>query len=186
VKRFAVVIALVGSLGLLLAYATYLMYTGDYAPKSIPSPLVGKPLPSFALQNLTNPKQTITPQSLHGRVYLLNVWASWCPSCRMEHPIFNELARRKIVPIIGLNYKDKTEDALKWLGELGNPYEMSLVLDAKAGIDLFGVYGAPETFVIDKRGVIRYKHIGPVSEKDWNEKLLPLVQELVVERPSGA
>jgi cytochrome c biogenesis protein CcmG/thiol:disulfide interchange protein DsbE len=178
VKKFFIPIVLFAALGGLLVYALFLMQSGRYSPRDIPSPLVGKPIPMFSLPALHEPKKTITPESLRGRVYLLNVWASWCVACREEHPVLNELMRQKAVPIIGLNYKDKRADALGWLKNLGNPYETSIVdADGRVGIDL-GVYGVPETFVIDKTGVIRYKQIGPITEQVWTEKLLPLIQQL--------
>ena len=171
-KKFVIPLIVFVALGVLLWAGLSL------DPRKIPSPLVGKPLPGFSLAVLHEPKKTVTPETLRGRVYLLNVWASWCVACRQEHPVLNELARRKAVTIIGLNYKDKRDDALAWLKNLGNPYEVSLIdADGRIGIEL-GVYGVPESFLIDKQGVIRYKHIGPISEKDWTEKLLPLVQQL--------
>ncbi len=171
-KKFLIPIAIFIAIGLLLAYGLSL------DPKKIPSPLVGKPLPAFALADLHKPNQTITSESLRGKVYLLNVWASWCVACREEHPLLVELARTKAVPIIGLNYKDKRNDALRWLEGLGNPYDRSLSdIDGRVGIDL-GVYGVPETFVIDKAGVIRYKHIGPISPDAWRDKIAPLLREL--------
>jgi cytochrome c biogenesis protein CcmG/thiol:disulfide interchange protein DsbE len=159
-------------LGLLLAYGLNL------DPRKIPSPLIGKSLPAFSLTTVADPARKVGRDDLLGRAYLLNVWASWCVACRQEHPFLNELARNKIVPIIGLNYKDKREDALGWLGSLGNPYELSLAdNDGRLGIDL-GVYGVPETFVIDKQGVIRYKQIGPITPEVWEQKLAPLIKEL--------
>ena len=171
-KKYLVPIALFAALGLLLAYGLKL------DPRKIPSPLIGKPMPAFSLVTVANPARKISDKDLRGRVYLLNVWASWCAACRQEHPVLNEIARSKAVPIIGLNYKDKREDARQWLTELGNPYEQSLADgDGRLGIDL-GVYGVPETFVIAKDGVIRYKHIGPITAEIWQEKLLPFVQQL--------
>lgn len=177
-KKFIIPIVLIAALGGLLIYALFLMQAGRYSPRDIPSPLVGKSLPHFSLPALHQPKKTITPESLKGRVYLLNVWASWCVACREEHPVLVELSKQKAVPIIGLNYKDKRDDALGWLKQFGDPYEQSLVdADGRVGIDL-GVYGVPETFVIDKAGVIRYKQIGPITEQVWSEKLLPLIKQL--------
>jgi cytochrome c biogenesis protein CcmG/thiol:disulfide interchange protein DsbE len=171
-KKFAIPIALFAALGLLLAYGLKL------DPRRIPSPLVDKPLPLFSLPTVADPKRIVTNESLKGRVYLLNVWASWCAACRQEHPLLNELSRAKAVTLIGLNYKDKRDDALGWLGALGNPYEMSLMDgDGRIGVEL-GVYGVPETFVIDKTGVIRYKQIGPITLEDWQNKLQPLLREL--------
>lgn len=177
-KKFIVPIALFAALGLLLGYAIYEMQRGDYSPRTIPSPLVGKPLPVFTLPTLADPKRQLGPQQLRGRVYLLNVWASWCVACREEHPLLNKLARDKTVTLIGLNYKDKREDALASLADMGNPYETSLSdQEGRLGIEL-GVYGVPETFVIDKDGVIRYKHIGPITPEALAQKLLPLIKQL--------
>ncbi len=171
-KKFLIPIAIFAALGLLLAYGLRL------DPRRIPSPLIGKPLPDFVLPTLEDPAKTLGPAALRGRVYLLNVWASWCTACRQEHPVLNALARSKTVTLIGLNYKDRREDALRWLAELGNPYETSLAdLEGRVGIEL-GVYGVPETFVIDRQGVIRYKHIGPITPEVWTDKLAPLVSSL--------
>jgi cytochrome c biogenesis protein CcmG/thiol:disulfide interchange protein DsbE len=178
VKKFLIPIALFAALGGLLVYATYLMQSGEYSPRTIPSPLVGKPLPDFKLASVADPKKEVTRESLLGRVYLLNVWASWCVACRQEHPFLNELSQSRTVTIIGLNYKDQRPDALQWLGALGNPYEHSIAdTDGRFGIEL-GVYGVPETFVIDKAGVIRYKHIGPISPESWQQKIVPVLKQL--------
>jgi len=171
-KKYLVPLAIFVVLGLLLAYGLNL------DPRKIPSPLIGKSLPAFSLTTVADPARKVGRDDLLGRAYLLNVWASWCVACRQEHPFLNELARNKTVPIIGLNYKDKREDALGWLGSLGNPYELSLAdNDGRLGIDL-GVYGVPETFVIDKQGVIRSKQIGPIPPEVWEQKLAPLIKEL--------
>ncbi len=171
-KKYIVPLVIFVALGLLLAYGLNL------DPRRIPSPLIGKPLPAFSLTTVADPARKVSRDDLRGRVYLLSVWASWCAACREEHPLLNELTRRKAVTIIGLNYKDKREDALRWLGALGNPYELSLSdQDGRLGIDL-GVYGVPETFVIDKQGVIRYKQIGPMTPEVWEQKLAPLIKEL--------
>jgi cytochrome c biogenesis protein CcmG/thiol:disulfide interchange protein DsbE len=115
---------------------------------------------------------------MKGKVWLLNVWASWCAACRSEHPLFMELARTGEINLVGLNYKDKRADGMRWLQALGNPYVLSASdMSGDVGID-YGVYGVPETFVIDKQGVIRYKHVGPVSRQDWRETLAPLIKEL--------
>jgi cytochrome c biogenesis protein CcmG, thiol:disulfide interchange protein DsbE len=177
-KKFAVPIALFALLGLLLAYAIVEMQSGEYSPRDIPSPLIGQPLPAFELPNLANPQQLVKKSDLHGRVYLLNVWASWCAACRDEHPLLMALARERYVPIVGLNYKDERDDALRWLQQFGNPYELSIAdRGGRLGIDL-GVYGVPETFVIDQAGVIRKKHIGPITEQSWRQKLRPVIEEL--------
>jgi cytochrome c biogenesis protein CcmG/thiol:disulfide interchange protein DsbE len=171
-KKYFVPLAIFIALGLLLAYGLNL------DPRRIPSPLIGKPLPAFSLPTVADPAHKTGRDDLRGRVYLLNVWASWCVACRQEHAYLNELTSRKAVTVIGLNYKDRREDALQWLGNLGNPYEMSLSdSDGRLGIDL-GVYGVPETFVIDKQGVIRYKQIGPLTPEAWETKIAPLIKEL--------
>ena len=144
----------------------------------IPSPFIGKPAPTFQLPQLHEPGKTISPQDMAGQVWLLNVWASWCVSCRVEHPVLMDLAKQGVVPILGLNYKDEREDGARWLQQFGNPYLLSAFdADGRVGID-YGVYGVPETFVIDKRGVIRLKHIGPVTTEVINDKFLPLIKEL--------
>ena len=144
-------------------------------PQEPPSARAQDPPPCGTV---ADPARKVGRDDLLGRAYLLNVWASWCVACRQEHPFLNELARSKTVPIIGLNYKDKREDALGWLDSLGNPYELSLSdTDGRLGIDL-GVYGVPETFVIDKQGIIRYKQIGPITPEVWEQKLAPLIKEL--------
>ena len=147
-------------------------------PRQVPSPFIGKPAPAFSLSQLQEPAHAFTPADMKGRVWLMNVWASWCVSCRVEHPLLVDLAKRNVVPIIGLNYKDQRDDGLQWLGKLGNPYMVSVQdADGKVGID-YGVYGVPETFVIDKAGVIRYKQIGPVTPEAWEQTLLPLIRKL--------
>jgi cytochrome c biogenesis protein CcmG, thiol:disulfide interchange protein DsbE len=147
-------------------------------PHEIPSPLINKPAPAFSLPRLDAPDQRLSAQDLRGQVWLLNVWASWCVACRQEHPLLVELSKTGQVKMYGLNYKDKRDDALGWLQKLGNPYLQSLSdTEGVVGID-YGVYGVPETFVIDKQGVIRHKHIGPVTEQALRETLLPLVAKL--------
>jgi len=147
-------------------------------PHEVPSPLINKPAPAFQLPQLHEPTKTFSAQEMKGKVWLLNVWASWCISCREEHPVLLELARAGAVPIYGLNYKDKREDAIEWLNDLGNPYLLSAAdIDGRVGID-YGVYGAPETYLIDRDGVIRYKHIGPLSPDVLQGKILPLVKDL--------
>ena len=147
-------------------------------PREVPSPLIDKAVPSFSLPLLATPSNMLTPQELKGKVWLLNVWASWCVSCRQEHPLLVELAKSGVVPIYGLNYKDKRDDALAWLRERGDPYLQSLSdTDGRVGID-FGVYGVPETFVIDRHGVIRYKQIGPLTPEALRDTIMPLVRRL--------
>ena len=147
-------------------------------PRKLPSPFIDKPAPAFTLAKLHETEEKFSPQDMKGKVWLLNVWASWCVSCRVEHPVLNDMNRRGLVPIIGLNYKDQRADAAKWLKQHGNPYVFSVWdIDGKVGID-YGVYGAPETFVIDKAGVIRYKHVGPISPADVEKIFLPLLAKL--------
>ncbi|MFK5892736.1 MAG: DsbE family thiol:disulfide interchange protein [Pseudomonadota bacterium] len=146
-------------------------------PKMVPSPFIGKPAPEFVTGRLYVNEQ-ISNQTLKGKVWLLNVFASWCVSCRSEHKIITELAKSSSVPIVGLNYKDEEADAKKWLKYYGNPYHSIAVdLDGKIGIE-FGVYGVPETFVIDKKGIIRYKQIGPVTAEALSETIIPLLSQL--------
>lgn len=147
-------------------------------PREIPSPFIGKPAPAFALAQLNEPEKTISPKDMLGQVWMLNVWASWCVSCRQEHPVLMEFSKQGVLPILGLNYKDSRAEGIAWLRQFGNPYQLS-AFDANGmvGID-YGVYGVPETFLIDKRGVIRLKHIGPVTPEVITEKLLPLIKEL--------
>ncbi len=147
-------------------------------PREVPSPLVNKAAPAFKLPLLAQPEAMLTPADLRGKVWLLNVWASWCVSCRVEHPLLVELAKTGTVPIYGLNYKDKRLDAMQWLRERGDPYLQSLSdTDGRVGID-YGVYGVPETFVIDREGVIRYKQIGPLTPESLRDTILPLVRKL--------
>ena len=147
-------------------------------PREVPSPLIDKPAPVFSLPQLHNPTAQFSSREMLGKVWLLNVWASWCVSCRQEHPLLIELSRQHIVPIYGLNYKDQREDAIRWLRDLGNPYTLSAYdVEGRVGMD-YGVYGVPETYVIDKQGIIRYKQIGPVTPAALKDKILPLVKEL--------
>ncbi len=147
-------------------------------PREVPSPLIDKPAPPFQLPQLHEPDKSFSQKDMSGKVWLLNVWASWCASCRDEHPVLVDLAKSGAVPIYGLNYKDKRADGMAWLQRFGNPYVLS-AFDAQGriGID-YGVYGVPETYVIDKQGVIRYKHIGPVSPEVLKAKILPLIAKL--------
>jgi cytochrome c biogenesis protein CcmG/thiol:disulfide interchange protein DsbE len=147
-------------------------------PQEIPSPLVGKQAPTFELPQLADPKKNFSPESMKGQPWILNVWASWCVACREEHPVLVELGKLQVAPIIGLDYKDKREDAMTMLALQGNPYLLSAFdANGRVGID-YGVYGVPETYVIDKAGVIRFKHIGPITMAVLNQKILPLLGEL--------
>jgi cytochrome c biogenesis protein CcmG, thiol:disulfide interchange protein DsbE len=147
-------------------------------PREVPSPFIGRQAPSFKLPQLQEAEKSLSPQDMQGKVWLLNVWASWCVACREEHPILVELSKTNVVPILGLNYKDQRTDALGWLQRFGNPYTISIAdVNGMVGID-YGVYGVPETFVIDKTGVIRYKQIGPVTREALDTKILPLIKAL--------
>ncbi len=165
-------------LGAFIVLAIFLGVGLTLKPREVPSPLIDKPAPAFRVPQLHDEAKTIAPEDMRGKVWLLNVWASWCVSCREEHPLLVELAQQNVVPIYGLNYKDKREDAIAWLNEHGNPYVMSAHdRGGNVGID-WGVYGVPETFVMDKQGIIRYKQIGPVTPEVIRDKLIPLVKEL--------
>ncbi|OJU89892.1 MAG: thiol:disulfide interchange protein [Burkholderiales bacterium 66-5] len=148
-------------------------------PRELPSPLVDKPLPQFSLPQLSEPQKAFAPADMKGKVWMLNVWASWCVACRVEHPVLVELSKTdKSVLIYGLNYKDRREDALQWLTRFGNPYAESISdTQGLVGIDL-GVYGVPETFIIDKQGVIRHKQIGPITPEVLQDTILPLMRKL--------
>lgn len=147
-------------------------------PHEVPLPLIGKPAPAFSLPQLQEPSKQFSAQDMKGKVWLLNVWSSWCVSCREEHPVLLELSRQNIVPIYGLDYKDKREDGIGWLTQGGNPYVLSASdIEGRVGID-YGVYGVPETYVIDKQGIIQYKEIGPVTPQNLQNKILPLVAQL--------
>lgn len=147
-------------------------------PRLIPSPLIGQAAPEFSLPKLSNPNEQIQQTDLHGKVSLLNIWATWCTSCRQEHPVLMKIASSKEVPIYGLYYKDDPANATVWLKDYGNPYlENAVDYDGKVGIE-WGAYGTPETFIIDQAGIIRYKHVGPISWHDWQNTLLPMINSL--------
>ena len=147
-------------------------------PRKLPSPFIGKAAPAFTLPQLHDLKKTFSPKEMLGKVWILNVWASWCVSCRAEHHVLNELINNNTVNLIGLNYKDEVVDARRWLGRYGNPYKISISdLEGTAGIE-WGVYGVPETFVIDKKGIVRLKHTGPVTNKDISDEIMPLINLL--------
>lgn len=151
--------------------------------QEIASPLIGRSVPAFSLPDLDNPQRLHTDSELRDGPLLLNVWATWCVSCRMEHPFLMQVARDYGVPIIGMDYKDEREDARHWLQERGNPYRFTLSdAEGRLGLDL-GVYGAPETYLVDRKGVIRAKHVGVIDEQVWQQELWPLVQSLRGEAP---
>lgn len=147
-------------------------------PTAVPSPLIGKPLPEFSAPQLHAPEQTFSSSQINGEVSVLNVFASWCIPCRQEHPYLSALAQRGIAPLYGLSYKDQREDARAWLARFGDLYSgIAYDIDGKVGLDL-GVYGVPETFIIDKHGIVRYKHVGPVDAATLNEVLIPWIERL--------
>lgn len=165
-------------LGIFIVLLGFLAVGLRLNPREIPSPFIDKPAPVFKLVQLHETGKTLAKEDMQGKVWLLNVWASWCVSCREEHPVLLDLAKTNVVPIVGLNYKDQRTDALGWLKQFGDPYTLSISdTDGRVGID-YGVYGVPETFVIDKTGVIRYKQIGPVTPDALKNKILPLVARL--------
>ncbi len=160
-----------------------LLYMGlSLNPRDIPSVLIDKPAPEFSLPQLQYPEMSISNKDMLGKVWMLNVWATWCVSCRSEHKTLMALAKTGEVPIVGLNYKDENGPAKAWLKQLGNPYVVNAVdAEGRTGID-YGVYGTPETFIIDKKGVIRDKHAGPIYYEILEERLLPLVRKLQAEQ----
>ncbi len=173
-KRLWFLIPLAGFVALAVVLAIGL----NRDPREVPSPLIGKPAPAFALTRLDDPTATITRNDLLGKVWILNVWASWCVACRDEHPLLVAFSKRKLVPIYGLNYKDQRADGQAWLARFGNPYASSLFDgEGRTGID-FGVYGVPETFVIDKTGTIRMKHIGALTPAVIANEIEPLLKKL--------
>ena len=168
----------------LLPLIIFIVMVGFFAaglrlnPREVPSPLIGKPAPAFNLPLLAAPEKKLAAQDLRGKVWVLNVWASWCVPCLIEHPQITALARTGGVPVYGLNYKDKVENASAWLGKHGDPYTATVSdLDGLVGID-YGVYGVPETFVIDKQGDIRLKHIGPVTPEALRDTIMPMIKKL--------
>jgi len=174
-KKFLIPLAVFVAIGVLLKVGLSLN------PRHIPSPLIGKPLSEFSLPTVGDEKKLFGKKDMLGQVYLLNVWASWCVACRQEHPLLMEMKRQQLVPIIGVDNKDKRADAIAFLNQMGNPYKVSVAdANGRLSIDL-GVYGVPESYVIDKKGMIRYKHIGPINGLALNETIMPLVAKLNAE-----
>jgi cytochrome c biogenesis protein CcmG/thiol:disulfide interchange protein DsbE len=173
-KSLVVFLPLVGFLVM-----SWFLYKGLFLdPREVPSPLINKPAPDFRLESLASPERMVDRREMLGKVWLLNTWASWCVACREEHPVLVEFARTATIPIVGLNYKDTRADGMRWLTEFGNPYVDSAFDQAgRVGID-YGVYAVPETFLIDKQGVIRFKQIGPVTPELLHDTLVPLIQRL--------
>ena len=167
-------------LALFLALAVFL-YRGLFLdPSELPSALIGKPVPAFSLPAVDDPARTLSEADLKGKPALLNVWATWCVSCKAEHPVLTELAAQG-VNIVGINYKDDNANALKWLKEFHNPYQLD-IRDEQGSLGLnLGVYGAPETFLVDRHGIIRHKFVGVIDQRVWREQLAPLYQQLVDE-----
>jgi len=165
-------------LGLFTVLMVFFFFGLGLNPRLIPSPLIGQPTPAFSLPKLSNPSELIQHTDLKGEVSLLNIWATWCTSCRQEHPILMKIAESKEVPIYGLYYKDIPEQGVVWLQNYGDPYRENAVDEnGKVGIE-WGAYGTPETFLIDQEGIIRYKHVGPISWHDWETTLLPMINSL--------
>ena len=170
-------LALFVPLALFAGLSLVLLLGLDKDPTELPSALVGEPFPAFNLPSLMAEQQVVTEQNFKGDVVLVNVWATWCFACRIEHPMLNELSA-KGVKIIGLNYKDQRAEAKEWLAERGNPYQFN-IFDAQGqlGIDL-GVYGAPETFLVDASGIVRHRRVGVVDERVWNTEFRALYEQL--------
>jgi len=165
-------------LGLFILLVILLGFGLTKDPHKVPSPLIGKAMPAFSLPALNDPGRHTSMADLNGRVVLVNVFASWCVACREEHPLLVELATRKTLAIIGINYKDERQDAQQYLQRFGDPYELiTYDHEGKLGLDL-GVYGVPETYVVDRKGIIRFKQIGPITPEVLKQTILPLVQQL--------
>lgn len=165
-------------LGIFFGLVAFLAAGLNLDPKEVPSPLIGKPAPQFLLTKLDDPSKRIGRDDLLGKVWMLNVWASWCVACREEHPLLINFSQKKLLPLYGLNYKDGRTEGRQWLAKFGNPYDSSLFdSDGRVGID-WGVYGVPETFIIDKQGVVRFKHIGPLTPEVIRTSIEPLVRRL--------
>jgi len=166
-------------LGIFIVLVALLAVGLKLDPREVPSPLIDKPAPHFDVPQLHDAAVNFTPKAMAGKVWLLNVWASWCVSCREEHPVLVAFSKSPAaIPVIGLNYKDKREDGLRWLARFGDPYQLSAFdADGRVGIE-YGVYGVPESYLIDKAGVIRFKQIGPITPEVLEQKILPLAREL--------
>ncbi|MBW3533496.1 DsbE family thiol:disulfide interchange protein [Shewanella sp. NKUCC06_TVS] len=158
------------------------LYKGLFLnPQQLDSALEGKPIPTFQLERLETPAEIITNEQLKGKVSLLNVWATWCPSCKYEHPFLVMLKRKNLLPIYGINYRDERAPALEELKRQGDPYNVNIYdKDGRLGLDL-GVYGAPESFIVDHNGIIRFRYAGPIDQRVWSETLYPMIQQLQAE-----
>ena len=162
---------LFASLGLRLWAGIRLSQLRD--PNAIPSPFIDRPLPAFSLPTLHEPSRTVDSASLAGAPYLLNVWASWCPECRVEHPEFEKLARAGVIRVVGYNYKDEPQDAMRWLQQFCNPYEVIVADESGRTAINLGIYAAPETFFVDAQGIVRFKHIGALTPEIIAREILP-------------
>jgi len=163
---------------LFIALVAFLLIGLHRDPHEVPSPLINKPAPDFQLPQLQQSIATFSAKEMRGKVWLLNFWGTWCIACREEHPLLVQYAKTGLVPIYGVDYKDDRAAALHWLDEFGNPYVLTAFdVDGRVSID-YGVYGAPESYLIDRNGVIRFKQIGPITEEVWKNKILPLAKQL--------
>ena len=175
--RLAIIIGALCFLGFLALLFYGVRESGRADRDALPSPLIGRAAPQFALPVLHEPGRLVTSKDLLGAPYVLNVWGSWCPECRVEHPVLSRFAMTKRVRVIGYNLKDEHADALRWLEQFGNPYMLVLTdYDGRAAID-WGIYGAPETFLVDSRGIVRWKHVGALDDTIINDELLPRLAE---------
>ncbi|WP_153916424.1 DsbE family thiol:disulfide interchange protein [Shewanella sp. TC10] len=158
------------------------LYQGLFLnPQQLDSALEGKPVPAFQLERLETPGEMLTQENLKGEVSLINVWATWCPACKYEHPFLMMLARKNILPIYGVNYRDERAPAIRELSREGDPYAINIFdKDGRLGLDL-GVYGAPESFIVDHNGIIRFRYAGPIDRNVWSETLFPMIQQLQAE-----
>ena len=165
-------------LGLFVVLVMFLAVGLGLDPRDVPSPLVNKPAPAFKVSQLEQADLQFSPEVLKGKVWLLNVWASWCVACREEHPVLLEFSRSRMIPIVGLDYRDQRKDAMNVIRRSGNPYDLiAFDGDGRVGID-YGVYGVPESYLIDKAGMIRYKHTGPITDEALQKTIIPLIKEL--------
>ena len=169
-------LAIFAALALLLATGVWLSRKPNR--EALPSPLIDKPAPAFALPVLHEPTRTVSLRDLRGAPFVLNVWGSWCPECQVEHPVLTRFAETRRVRVVGYNWKDEPADALRWLEQFGNPYWLVLAdIEGKVAID-WGIYGAPETFLVDGNGIVRWKHVGPLDEAAIADGLMPALQRI--------
>ena len=165
-------------LGIFLVLAGFLAAGLKLDPREVPSPLINKPAPAFSLPQLADASKKFSPEEMRGQVWLLNVWSSWCSACREEHPVLMDMVSGGQIPLVGLDYKDTDAEGSAVLAQAGNPYKtVATDADGRVGID-YGVYGVPETYVIDKAGIIRYKQIGPITDEVLRDKIIPLIKGL--------